>query len=218
MATKTLIGIPTYDGRVHMKTLMAVLNSTTKRENIAVSSIGSSLLAKCFNQLWCQALNLKRTQGLTHFAMVHADIDPQEGWLDRMHSIMKETSADVLSCVIAMKAAGGFTSTAEETDDEFKPRNYNFSECTNVTWTSPGLLVNTGLMLCDLRKPWADSVVFAMRDEIRVTENGERYAVCASEDWEFSRQAKKYGAKLFATTAISVNHYGYAMYPNRGII
>lgn len=216
METRTALSIPTYDGRIRIETMFSVLNATKNLNATLIQSIGSSLLTKCFNQLWTSALNARKPHGITHFAMIHSDLGVEAGWLDKMHEIMKKTSADVVSSVIALKAAGGMTSTAEETEDEFLPRNYSLSECTNGTWTSPGLLVNTGLILCDLRGAWVDNVCFSMRDQIRISTTGERYALCASEDWDFSRQAKKYGAKLFATTEIRVDHYGHAMYPNRG--
>jgi len=150
--------------------------------------------------------------------MIHADLGVEPGWLDKMHEIMKTTKADILSSVIAMKAIGRMTSTAEETDDRFLPRNYSLSECTNGTWTSPGILLNTGLMLCDLRGDWVEKVFFDVHNEIRISPNGDKYALAISEDWDFSRQARNHGAKLFATTEIKVDHYGHAMYPNRGTV
>lgn len=213
METRTALSIPTYDGRVHIETMLGVLNATRHAQKIMVQAIASSLLTKCFNQLWCQALNARKTHGITHFAMLHADISPEPKWLDKMHALMKDTKADMLSVVIALKAAGGMSSTAEETDDPIRPRNYYLQDCKSLTWTSPGLLLNTGMMLVDITKPWVEEMYFHIEDEIQFID-GKHTAVSFSEDWYFSRLARQKGAKLFATSEVKANHYGHAFFPN----
>src|SRR5215469_17754996 len=59
---------------------------------------GGSLLASCFNKAWCAALNLQREgEDITHFAMLHDDVVPEDGWLEQLLKDMKESDADLVS-------------------------------------------------------------------------------------------------------------------------
>ena len=84
------------------------------------------------------------------------------------------------------------------------------------TFTHEKLLVNTGLMLVDLRKTWVENVWFAFEDKIIPDPKapGNFKAVGISEDWFFSRRARELGAKLFATREVAVRHVGSADYSN----
>ena len=75
--------------------------------NVEVSPHQTSLLASGFNSLWCTALK----RGVTHFAMLHADIRPDRNWLDVMLAELQRTGADLVSVVTPIKDARGLTST-----------------------------------------------------------------------------------------------------------
>lgn len=189
--------------------------SASKRGLLATYSANSfSLLANNFNRLYCAALNL-RSAGMTHFAMLHDDILPEHFWLDKLMDQMNETRADVLSVVSPIKTKQGLTSTALDTD-KYRPRRLTLKEIHKdypETFTSDDLLLNTGCMLIDIRRPFADKVWFTIDDEIVCTE-GRFEPLVVPEDWNFSRMAKAHGAKLFATRSVKIRHQGFNDFPN----
>ena len=208
-----MISVPTYDGKMHLGTVNGILRASKSPEH-AVQFVASSLLAKCFNQLWCRALN-DRKKGITHFAMLHADIAPEDYWLDTMLRIMEARNADVLSVVSPLKNSDGLTSTAIEGANT-KAKRFTLKEIhamEDKTFTHEKLLINTGLMLVDLRNPWVEQVLFTMKDYI-LKRGEEFFTETISEDWCFSKQARQLGAKLFATSEVSLRHFGSAAYSN----
>jgi predicted O-methyltransferase YrrM len=176
----------------------------------------SSLLDHGFNQLWCAALNMK-ARGVTHFAMIHADVCPEEGWLDVLLGEMAARHADVVSAVIPIKDGSGLTSTAAEGPDPWNPRKLSLREAYDLPETfgsedvgSP-LLLNTGLWVCDLRRPWVydpEPLCFQTSCRIVRSADGTYRAQARPEDWEFSRAARARGARLFATRKVSLAHAG----------
>jgi len=141
-----------------------------------------------------------------------------------MMSIMEKHRADVLSVVVPLKNDKGLTSTAldmavGDEDPHWRVKRLTLNEIYNdyePTFTHEKLLVNTGLMLVDLRKPWVENVWFAFEDKIIPDPKIPGYfkAVGVSEDWFFSRRACELGAKLYATREISVLHAGTTEYSN----
>lgn len=83
----------------------------------------------------------------------------------------------------------------------------------DATFTDPKLLLNTGLMLIDIRKPWIEKCWFEFVDRIEKID-GKFVDVGMSEDWHFSRKAREMGASLWATREISVRHIGGGEFPN----
>ena len=209
-----LIAIPSYDGTCQLDTLEAVQLSSRRWEPKIVTQ-RSSALGNCFNRLWVTALN-SRAGGITHFAMLHSDVIPEVGWLDKMMDIMADKGADVLSVIIPIKSTEGLTSTALDTGGRWKVNRFTMKQVHKMpaTFTHPKLLLNTGLMLVDLRKPWVERVYFTIRDSIVRDESGRFRPVMMSEDWDFSRQATALEAKLWATREVSVRHVGRALYGN----
>ncbi len=185
-----------------------------------------SLLANVFNVLWTQGLEARDHHGVTHFAMLHADVVPQLGWADKLLAECERLQADVVSCVLPIKDGRGVTSTAiDNPADPWRPlRRLTMREVARLpeTFTAadaghPGrrLLVNTGCWIADLRKPWADDAYFTIQDR-RVIRNGKRDVETIPEDWNFSRQVQDAGGRVYATRAVHANHLGAAMYPNQG--
>jgi hypothetical protein len=207
-----LISVPTHDGRCEVGLAMSLLDAT-REHKISVQHCRSSLLAYGFNQLWVNAVQSR--PGVTHFAMVHADIVPEARWLDKMLRLMREKGADILSAVAPIKDGSGDTSTA--LDEPLRPRRLPYAEICRrwqATWTDPLLLVNTGLMLVDLSWPGVDKVWFTIADRIDWS-SGEPHIGVLPEDWGFSRMARQHGAKIWATREIALTHYGTVGHRNQ---
>ncbi len=217
------IGIPTYDGRIHKNLATALQKASADRVSKITSIITCSILTRGFNLLYAHALN-ERKNGTSHFCLLHDDIVPEPFWLDEMMRIMEAHGADVLSVVVPIKNDKGLTSTALDVgvgdeDPHWRVKRLTLNEIYNdyePTFTHEKLLVNTGLMLVDLQKPWVENVWFAFEDKIIPDPKapGNFKAVGVSEDWFFSRRARELGAKLYATREISVRHAGTTEYSN----
>lgn len=224
---KVYLAIPTHDGRLQNEIVNAILVGGT---TLAFTQIESgSALTTNFNNCYANALNNRR-QGITHFAMLHSDIAVTAPlWLDRMVEIMEREEADVLSVVMPLKVVGECrTSTAIEEGDANNPRNplgfkarkLTLDECwaRGKTWTDPNLLVNTRMMLVDIRAPWAENVWFEFRDSIAsVEEDGVRkfFPVSLAEDYGFSRMVRAAGGKLVVTSEIPAHHCGGGRFSNQ---
>ncbi len=173
----------------------------------------SSLLTWSFNSCWAQALNLRERGGITHFLMLHADVNPRGGaeWVDQLLAEMEASQAQVLSGIIPIKSARGLTSTALETDNRWRPRRLTMAEvhARPVTWTDPALLFNTGLLLVDFSDPWVERVCFTMRDLIEKEPDGIWRASVEPEDWHFSRQCRALGVRVAVTRRVAVDHCGF---------
>lgn len=207
------IGFPNYSGRLYRGHLNAVwLASKTRAGPFQIDAL--SALCFSFNRLFADALN-RRKDGITHFALMHDDIVPENWWLDKLYEEMKEHDADLIASVVALKDERGLSSTAIDEnvsgyDSHWRPRRLTMTEVFNdfpPTFTHPKLLLNTGLMLLDITKPWADELHFEFHDRIIKNKEGMFQAEFAPEDWNFSRLVREKGGKIFATRAIKCNHH-----------
>lgn len=212
------LALPTYDGwRVNMQSVLHAAANPAPFRGVRVDDAGTSLLALNFNEMWARALN-ERSAGITHFAMLHADVVPHSRmWVGDMRRIMDSTGASVLSVVLPIKDQRGLTTTGlyGETDHTLRKR-FTLKEVYQQppTFTHERLLVNTGLMMIDFRASWVEQFCFKMNDEIRRKPSGEYYATAESEDWYFSRRARELGATIVATREIAASHLGSAFYDN----
>lgn len=82
------------------------------------------------------------------------------------------------------------------------------------TFTAPDLLVNTGMLLVDMRADWVESIFFTIKDRIDKSPNGAYTVVCEPEDWGFSRQARRLRVQLWATQRVRLIHMGPGYYNN----
>jgi hypothetical protein len=209
------ISSPSYDGRISQGAMAGIMQATLNPELKTLLRIcDCSSLTRVFNTLWCQALNDR--PNITHFAMIHDDIAPQPGWLDCMMGIMEKKKCDVLSAIVPQKTTQGLTSTAWDLGTgHYAIKRMTIREAykMDVTVDDPNLLINTGLMLVDMRKPWVENICFRFEDDI-IKVDGKYQPVEISEDWYFSREARKLGAVLMATRAVDVKHMGRAAYVN----
>lgn len=205
------IASPSPDRQLYNTAAQLVAHSGTKRRTIHGENAGS-ICTFNFNQLWAGALNLRKTEGVTHFLLWHADIRPLgKDWLDVMFEEMENNDADVLSAIIPIKDERGLTSTAFDLGEWRVARITQKQVHSNKfpdTWTAENLLLNTGLMLVDMRKPWVEKICFTINDKI-VFEKGQWKAYCEPEDWNFSRQCHKLDCRLFVTRKVITEHCGY---------
>jgi hypothetical protein len=191
---------------------------------VKIQTNGASLLAHNFNRLWCAALNQRRTLGLTHFAMHHADIGAEVGWLDTLLAEQARVGADLLSVVVPIKDGRGVTSTGWQDPITLDITRLTLQEIHDLPVTfraedlgraaQPWLMVNTGLWICDFTQPWVEEACFEVRDRIVRGGDGLYRANVLSEDWNFAGWCAGRGLKVFATRAVSVGHFGRCCYRN----
>lgn len=215
MSRQTYLAVPSHNGQVHGDLLHAVINAMQK-EPVHFQHGQFSLLARNFNTFLCEAI---AAQKYDYFCMLHADILPMGDWLTTMINIMGQTKADILSAVVPIKGnKNGATSTALMESDAMPPRakRYTLKEVIKMerdTWTHEHLVVNSGLMLVNLRAPWIGKVWFEIKDDV-VIEKGKAIPVTLSEDWLFSLRARAQGAKIYATKAVKLLHVGQHGFSN----
>lgn len=218
MKSKVFIGIPTYDNKVLAETIPAIMQAKKNPETSLTFRIFSfSALCANFNILFAEALAGAQKLGYTHFVLLHADIFPEAGWLDKMLEIMQRTEAEILSAIIPIKDSRGVTSTARESDNRWRPIRYTLNEVYKMepTFTDPAILLNSGLMIVDLRGEWTKQIWFRTEDMIVQNAPGEFTQLFISEDWLFSRDARKLGVtKQFATREVRAQHVGTSYYGN----
>lgn len=183
----------------------------------------SSVLPLTFDMLWSGAVNEAARGELTHFAMIHDDVVPEKNWLGILIEEMEKHDAEIVSTVIPLKDERGLTSTAfDSTGCSWNPRRITMAELMRMpeTFTAPDILLNTGLWLVDLRKPWVSASTvdpvdgkpvltasFHQRNRIVRDPGGNWVPEMKSEDWEFSRLARLAGAtRLYATRRVKVIH------------
>lgn len=183
-----------------------------------------SLLAQNFNLLWAEMLNL-RAQGeqVDYFAMQHADIEPQDYWLDMARAELDARGLDVLGVAVPIKDHHGLTSIALADDkaDNFKVHcRLTLSEVYRLpeTFTSEDvgrpLLINTGLWICRLG-PWSEQVYFTINDRIVYDLKAKKYVPQVEpEDWFFSRLCHELKLKIGVTRKIRVAHAGQMRFLN----
>lgn len=234
--TVVALTMPHY-GEVKFAAARSFYRPTSEGSQVGVvrnDSIGS-VLTKNFNHAWCWAINLRESHGVTHFAMLHADVVAKDGWLDVLLGEMNRLNADVVSAVVPIKSEHGLTSTAVGTVNPYHSRRLTLNECHRLPETFDAwdverelgfrgpLLVNTGCWLADLRKPWCDDAdeqgflrwAFRFADEMwRNPATGKWAPLNVSEDWLFSRHLSDIGAKVYATRKVDCYHAGSKNYVN----
>lgn len=216
---KIYLGIPSYNQMLEAKAVEAIWFAGG--QGVAQYKCESvSLLAYGFNRLWCNALNARKN-GITHFLLLHSDVIPYDAknWVNILKAEMLEKEADVMSVVVPIKSPQGLTSTAYDMSCEENPwavQRLTMSQVMALpeTFTHLGLLINTGCLLVDITKPWAEKICFTVNDKIVRLEDGSFMAQNEPEDWNFSRQVSQYGGSIWATRKVVVAHMGRADYMN----
>jgi len=209
---RVLVAIPSYGATMSNETGVAVANLISHRPDAEVITISTSLLCLNRNRLWCEALNRRAGKTITHFLFLDADVAPVDhDWFEVLLREMRRHGAQVLGAVVPIKNGAGLTSTARESADPWHPQPLALAELRDhpETWTEPGLLVSTGLLLVDFRQPWVERICFTIKDRVVRTPTGV-VAEAAPEDWDFCRQARALGVSIWATTAVPLKHWGPA--------
>jgi len=189
------------------------------------------------NVLWCNALNAARTEGVTHFAMIHADIEPalDQDWLNIMLAEMEKYDLDFISAVVPIKDSRGLTTCGiGDPKDPWVPfRRFTMYEVhsfpetfnqddTGYPSTDWYLNHNSGMIMADLRKPvfrkslpdGEMAIWFEFKKRMFFDQEGEAHLVGESEDWNISRRLWLAGAKTAVTRKPALKHYGMTGYPN----
>lgn len=210
MKPKIMIGLPSYDGTMHVQAAIAALMQASKHQ-IAIAFSTDSMLTRCFNRLWVAALK-SREQGFTHFAMLHADVIPESFWVDKLVSIMADKKCQLLSAISPIKNQEGLTSCGIA-QDRWTTARFTMRQLEKmpITFTHSHLVVNTGCLLVDLT--WGDweGLYFRTMDLVE----GDK-VLSATEDYLFSSDCRARGGKVFATRAVKLEHVGATHYPNYG--
>lgn len=226
----TFLGVPIgASGTIFAPTVKAIMQIAQSRTDVDVEFCDSSALTYNFNQLYANALDKNdRTADEDKknrwFGMIHTDVAPVDhDWLDQMIDIADESNADILSVFLAIKDERGVVSAGLDTSP-FTPRRFTIAEVKKMPKTinsqycrevySAPLLINTGLMLIRLDRPWSKQVCFGIRNEISMSPTGGRLVHFEPEDWRFSRWANSLGLNVVATAAVKAMHIGTAAYSN----
>jgi hypothetical protein len=207
------IAVPHY-GQIVAPALEGLMLATQKNR-YTIKGQGGSFLTLGFNRLlhdYC--LSTRAEHGWDRFAMHHADVSAAPGWLDWLETERARVDADILSCVIPLKGPRGVTSTGFMAADG-RIRRLTMHELMQMPVTFDGawgrdgetLLVNTGLWIMRLDRPWVEDICFQVRNGVRVLADGSRRASALSEDWDFSLWAAARGLRVWATRGVQVTHW-----------
>lgn len=193
--------------------------------NVYLQYQEGSLLAQNFNRLWCTGLNQRhRGEPLDYWAMQHADIEPEDFWLDKLIDELEDHQLDVLGVVAPIKDTRGRTSIALARPDGDNWRAHCRLTLDEVyrlpeTFTSAAvgypLLINTGLWVCRFDLDWAKLVHFEINDRIAFDpERDEYHPQVEPEDWYFSRVCHQLGLKIGVTRKVRLAHRGDVQFAN----
>ena len=229
----------THNGQLDYMMARAYYSTPTRERNVFWMPRQSSLLAAACNHLWCNALNKRAQHDLKWFAMLHADIVPEDFWIDKLIAEAEEHDADVMSAVVPIKETSGVTSTALIDDNYFRrltrltmkqinhpqmPPTFDVDAVINFLQTrfpdiiaSLHLVVNTGCFVARLDRPWCERVHFTINDRIVQQPGGLFQGEVESEDWFFSRRVAEEGGKVMATRKVKVEHIGARSYKSNEV-
>ncbi len=204
---------------------MATLDRFTT--SVCEMDMDCGCLPHTFNSLLCQSLDWRDKGKVTHMAMIHSDVTAERGWLDLLAEEMHAHDLVAISAVVAIKDPDqDRTSTAIGSRSEpWEAKRYIHRRHHGkmpVTFTGDDvcegddevLLINTGLMLLDLRHEFWDEFCFVVPTTIRRIE-GRRAPIFRPEDWEMSRELDRAGVRYGATWRPFVEHLGRTSWDNR---
>lgn len=216
------LALPSYDGRRVNAIQMITAGQQVRR--IHYMTAQGSLLAHVFNRTLVEARSWRDQGAATHYVMLHDDIAPEIEWMKKLWEqyqaikpapYMGKDCRGVLSVVSPIKSPHMLTSTAVDVPGGrlWEQRKLSLKEVAalpvtfNASHVGGPLLVNTGLMIFDLREPWVDTLVFNIWDGIEMVD-GKLQAVVEPEDWAMSRFLNRLGVPVHATRAVEISHFG----------
>lgn len=219
---QVFLACPRY-GHVEWESAASVMRASELCD-VTVRPSMSSVLCDNFNRLWAEALNLRASRPLTHFAMIHSDISAESGWLDTLMLELQRANLDVISVIVPLKDERGLTSTGILKQATNRIHQFTLADVYNlpVTFTlndinhleDEVLAINTGLWVCTFTQPWIEKIVFRTYTDIIKDEENSFHAVSLTEDWDFSLQCARLDVKVGATRIVRVGHYGRKEYSN----
>lgn len=221
---KVFCAMPAYDNRCTLGASKGFWRCCRNLDNVWLAAESGSLLAATFNMLWCHALNLVHNgERVDYFAMLHADIGPEDFWLDKLIDELEEKQLDVLGVAVPIKDTRGVTSIAVDNYPEtwrVKCR-LTLDEIFRLpeTFTSDDigypLLLNTGCWVCKFDMEWAKKFRFEINDRIVFNTATKQYQPeNESEDWFGSRLFHEFGLKVGATRKVRLCHTGDMEFTN----
>lgn len=217
---------------MHYASAVGLLTATRGLHDITPKNSGNGF--DDMNTVWVDALNMAQEGEITHFAMLHSDINPSAGWIDILASEMARLNADLVSTVVAMKDYRGLTSTGvgDANDPWNAYRRFTMREVhgdlpetfsiADTPHPDKYLLHNTGCWLADLRNPawrtvdengWLKATL-SFPIAAKLMDDGKIEHRRESEDWYFSRMLAGLPLKTYATRKVSATHYGDTPYVN----
>lgn len=176
-------------------------------------------IVDAFNTLWGLALDARDNGMADYLAMQHDDIEPESWWVNTFIDEMRTRNAAVISAHVACRDhKRGRVSTAIgiESDSWDGAKCLTFDDLAKLPKTfgpkqacKPGqvLLINTGLMVIDLRRPEWDEWIWPQDCRFKRHE-GRRVNQLRTEDWEFSRFMHSRGIRYLCTSKIETRHWG----------
>lgn len=155
-----LLATPNYDGKISTGTHVSSLWPSDARLRVRPCDFGGSVLPMVFNHAWVAGVE----GNWDLFAMIHADVSAEPGWLGKLVEILDEEQADIVSCVIPIKDDTRVVSTAWDRGDdvvhltyediERLPATFGDAELLELYPESKGLMMNTGCWVARLKQPW----------------------------------------------------------------
>lgn len=217
MGFKPVLALPTYDGSSMNRS--AVVSYARHFPEGAIIEPSSSCLGQAFNMGYQYARKEADAGNATHFIMLHADVVPlNHDWGQILLEECELNKATALSAILPIKTSEGVTSTAIETretveSNHWHPVRFTMKEVMQLpeTFSHPRLLLNTGLMVIDLRYECTRKIVFDIQCGIHF-DRYEPYFL--PEDWLMSRYVRDNGGTLCATRKVRALHLGKAPYGN----
>jgi len=226
---KVRLGIP---GKVFdFGSVIGLVHATRSGHSVTISNFSRGWTD--FEEIWADALNAFEAEEVTHFAMLHADVAPQIGWVDTLIQELEHREADIVSSIVPIKDSRGLTSSGiGDPEDRWNPfRRFTMREvmkfpetfsAEEIGYSDKFLLHNTGCWLCDLRKPLfsaadANGELIAHFDfpkKIIRDSAGKWIPAWESEDWFFSRKLHELQAKTCITRKVKLTHRGPVDFPN----
>jgi len=186
------------------------------------------------NRLWAAGLTAGAMGEAEIFAMLHSDVVPAAGWVDRLIDQLDDRKDDLVSVPIALKDDRGLTSSGVgDWSNPWAPfRRFTMRELSAMPATfsiadtphpDKFLLHNTGCWAADLRSPkfyQTDAEGYCIADfnfPLRIRRNGDRFQhLRESEDWHFSRKLAELSVKTSITRVVRAEHIGPRAYGNQG--
>jgi hypothetical protein len=214
---KIYMGIPTRDGKLDHRHVRIITSLAGQYPGLAMETQSMSLLNLNFNTLYANALNARK-HGFTHFLMLHDDIIPkQDDWVRILHSEMAAGNLDVISAAVIIKGTDRLSCAMYDGEKSWPMTAKLFGPDTTIVNTGkPILMMNTGCLLMDITKPWADSFCFSGHDTIVKGEDGQFMAMAESEDYRMSIWLHQNGVPYGATSKVHTWHRGGYDYDTQG--